>query len=649
MYVTVQLLNGFTKKLIYKVPSDWPNQLLGMLVEVPLQKRLELAIIVSCDDQMPNVSFAIREAHSLVVLPQDDYYRTYVEQLAAYSGVELLHFYQRLLSFLKTKELEEHVPAVQASSIEHQILTDEQQAIVDYITPAIHQGYYQPTVIHGVTGGGKTEVYKKLIMQAYAINKSALLLLPEVSLAIRFTALLREQLPNIAIFGFHSSSGVKEKRALWQALLEGEPMLIIGVHLPILLPVPRLGLIIIDEEHEVNYQEKKYPKINTKEAAILRAHVTRIPIVLGSATPSLSSLYNVEQRGWRLFAITKRFSGNFPLIQHVLLTKDKRKNFWISKELERAIGICIAKREQAIIFLNRRGYSFFVQCKECAGIITCSACSVSLTLHQDSTLRCHYCGFFQMSPDHCPECRAPEKALIKKGIGTQQVVTVLEKMFPTVRIARADIDSTVNKKKWQATVEGMYKGEIDILVGTQTITKGYHFPRVTLVGVIWADSNLGFPSYNAAEVTLQQLVQVAGRAGRTQDSSLVIVQSLLAHPIFNFLEEQKYKDFYTYEIAYRKQLGYPPYTRFSEFEIRDHDEEKVEQIAHACNEYIRKQNDITLQVLGPSRPPVHKINHEHIRKMYIKSPSAQQVCQLYKKLQKLIEPARILFTQNPLQ
>ena len=381
-------------------------------------------------------------------------------------------------------------------------------------------------------------------------KKSSLLLLPEVSLAAQFARLLKGQLPsNIPLYSFHSATSVKEKKELWQKLLHNQPVVIVGVHMPLLLPLPHLGLIIIDEEHEVGFQEKKHPKIHTKEAAFLRAQISSIPIIAGSATPSITSLYNVEHKGWHYFELKKRFAGDFPKITVVKLTEQKgRKNFWISAELDAALAQQLAKKEQTIVFLNRRGYSFFMQCKECGFIPHCVQCSVSLTLHnkahQDAQsasikgdpsnshstanrsgnsragaahlltnrstvdcLLCHYCAYTSPVPQSCSSCKAGASSLLKKGIGTQQVVTVLEKLFPQARIARADLDSTLNKKKWIQTIKDFEAGAIDILVGTQTITKGYHFPRVTLVGILWADINLSLPFYNAAEVTLQQLIR----------------------------------------------------------------------------------------------------------------------------------------------
>ena len=519
MYIQVKLLKGFQKPLTYKVPNDWEKQnLVGKIVRVPIRNREASALVLNQFAQLKTKEkFEIRAATAIEKLPQDVNYNTFISKLANYHQIQKLHFLQRVRTFLeqadkairKTKTQEENKKELKEIK-----LTKEQQQVTNFLKEKITQQIYQPTVLHGVTGSGKTEVYKKLIMHAIAQNKSALLLLPEVTLAIQFEKIMREQLTqDIEIFSFHSATTVKNKKIAWQKLVNEMPILIIGVHIPMLLPIANLGFIIIDEEHETGYQEKKHPKINTKDAAIMRAHTNGIPILLGSATPSLASLYNVKKNNWKFFQLKKRFSGNFPVVKTVYLSDKKiRRNFWISQQLEDAISNTLAKREQVIIFLNRRGFSFFVQCKDCSFIFTCPNCSVSLTLHKGGTLTCHYCEYAIEQPKCCPECN--KKEFLKKGIGTQQVVTILEKIFPYARIGRADLDTTTKKKLWQETMEDFEAGCIDILVGTQTISKGFHFPRVTLVGVLWADLNLHFPVFNATETTLQQLIQVAGRAGR---------------------------------------------------------------------------------------------------------------------------------------
>ena len=656
MYINVKLLNGFSRHLTYKIPPSWiTTDLIGSIVTVPLQKRTELAFVTDMMPELPAAAqtFNIREIIAQEKIPGDMPYAQFINKLSEHYIVEPLLFYQRLQQFLNQKEHTTEFAEQAKNGTVLPALTAEQTACLAKITPMINEQKYNALLLHGVTGSGKTEIYKHAIMQAQALNKTVLFLVPEVSLAVQFTALFRQALPSCTVFGFHSATSVADKKELWRQLMYQKPIVIVGVHLPLLLPIANLGLIIIDEEHDVGYQEKKHPKINTKEAALLRAHSNQIPVLLGSATPSLQSLHNVANKKWQVTHLTQRFAGAFPKTKVVYLTRgEQRTNFWISRELEHAIKDRLAKKEQIIIFLNRRGYSFFVQCAACGFVCECPSCSVSLTLHEDHSLRCHYCSYKTAQPERCSACKPKKPTFIKKGIGTQQVVTILQAMFPQATIARADLDSTVNKKKWQQTVAQFHDRTLDILVGTQTITKGYHFPGVTLVGVLWADINLNMPFYNAAETTLQQLIQVAGRAGRQAPESLVIVQSMIEHPIFNYLDEQRYTKFYEHEIANRQLVNYPPCSRFAEIELRHTDEKILEHESTTCAKIIadfQQQHGLELTVLGPAQPPVHKIKNIFSRKIYLKSSHYATLQKIYREVLAHELAVQTFFTLNPLQ
>ncbi len=654
MYITVRLLNGFKEPLTYKVPDDWPTQdLEGSLIKVPLQKRYEFAFVEKSFAKLDGpVSYTIRSATEKDLIPTDPYFLPFLKKLSSYYALNTISFLKRLKQFLKEKE--RITPSVSQVGQPYETiitLTKEQQTIVNTIAPEIRQGNYYPALLHGVTGSGKTEIYKELILHAWKEGKGALLLFPEVSLSVQFARLLQQQLPHsVDLFSFHSATSVKEKRALWHHLMANKPAVILGVHLPMLLPLPHLGLIIIDEEHDTGYQEKRHPKVNTKEAAFLRAQCSSIPVIAGSATPSISSLYNVQHKGWHLFELKKRFSGAFPTVSVVKLTNKKpRRHFFISTELEEALKEQLAKKEQTIIFLNRRGYSFFIQCKSCGFVPHCTDCDVSLTLHANERLRCHYCSYETSLLTSCTTCE--KTTFLKKGIGTQQVVTILEKLFPHARVARADLDTTINKKKWTETLQAFEAGNIDILVGTQTITKGYHFPLVTLVGILWADINVSIPMYNAAEVTLQQLVQVAGRAGRQSSDSKVIVQTMIDHPLFHYVNEQDYLNFYEQEIEKRSQVQYPPCNRFAEIEVKYKDEPTVikdaERFAQALRQAAaRKSKELT--ILGPSQPPVSKIKKIFSRKIYIKADTMGAIIDVYSSLSHKGFKSSFYFTPNPL-
>ncbi len=659
MFINVRLLNGFKDNLLYSVPSDWLEKpVIGSIVHVPVRARMAQAIVMHVYAEKPNVAFAVRAAHALETFPADSTYFIFIEQLAQYYQLESLYFLKRIRQFLHQNEKEVatissgYAQKKNTSDKAQVCLTDEQQKVSDFLFPHIQNATYTPTVLHGVTGSGKTEVYKRIIEHAIQCGKSVLLLLPEVTLAVAFAHRLRKELPTtISLYSFHSASTAKEKKLLWQSVLMSQPIVIIGVHLPIFLPMTNLGLIIVDEEHEVGYQEKKHPKINSKEAAIWRAQLYNIPIVLGSATPSIQTLHNVKTKGWHFFQLKKRFGGSFPVVKTVLLSdKKQRKNFWISDMLYAAITDRIAKKEQTIIFLNRRGYSFFVQCKPCSFIFSCPTCSVSLTLHDNGMLTCHYCAYILQQPRTCPQCKVDESEFLKKGIGTQQVVTILQKMFPHASIARADMDTTSKKKQWQDTIDRMYVGDIDILIGTQTITKGYDFPKVTLVGILWADLNLNFPIFNAAETALQQLIQVAGRAGRQCADSLVIVQSMQNHEIFAYLNEIDYLSYFADALESRAVVGYPPCKRLVEIELKYGCETTIEREAQMFVHdlwQMRAQKALDIQILGPAKPPVHMIKNVHSRKIYLKGDTMNHIVALFQTINTKRYLCSIFFTPNP--
>lgn len=632
------MIKGWKESLWYSVPERLSTHVtVGTIVQVPLQTRLTYAMVTEVAATLPyEVTFNIRELSDVALLPPDGRFDAFLKKIADFYFMQPVRLYRRLLGFLE--EAQEDIATVSAPHdeviLKTSSLTDEQQCAVDAIMPAVLQPVFKPILLQGVTGSGKTEVYKRLIETTIKQGRTVLFMLPEVSLCARFEHILRHQLSaDIAIFRFDSGTTVKHRRALWNYLSTSNPCLILGVHLPVLLPISNLGLIIVDEEHEDSFVEKRHPRLHSREIAVWRAQEYGVPIVLGSATPSLASLYRVQTKGWMHLKLTKRFVGTLPPVNVVSLKKDKRRpQFWLTPRLECAIEERLARREQVIIFLNRRGHSFFVQCGICGEIFECRNCSVSLTLHQGgyadldgggverAVLNCHYCNFSQPLPTACPHCQAPDKKFIKKGIGTQRLVSLLQERFPLAKIARVDKSVGVATS---GIFESFYRGEIDILVGTQTVTKGYHFPRVTLVGVIWGDLDLNFPSYDARESALQQLIQVAGRAGRSAlPGAEVIIQTLADNPVFLFVCEDRYPEFCQQELAVRKEMLYPPCGRLMQIELFDRDATIIDAEARQLVADLEASNqDQRVIILGPGKPMIHRIKNVEIRQILLKSSS----------------------------
>jgi primosomal protein N' (replication factor Y) (superfamily II helicase) len=647
MFIKISLLKGFSKPLTYKAPDSSVN-LIGKIVKVPIRNSISIGIVEAAFEHRPNVSYEIKEILEVETFPEDPHYINFINQLAEYYQVNHVQLIKRIRGFILKPGKKEFVQKKEVSKITNVTLTEEQQNVCTFLSAALDNKKFTPTLLHGVTSSGKTEVYKKLITKAISQNKSVILLLPEVTLALQFENILRKALPEIEILGFHSSAATSEKNTIWKNMLAAKPTLIVGVHLPVLLPIPNLGLIIVDEEHESGYQEKKHPKTNSKEAALLKARQHQIPILLGSATPSISSMHSVKKHGWHFFQIKKRFAGQFPKVEIVKLKDHKqRKNFWISQKLEDEIRDRLAKKEQTILFLNRRGYCFFVQCKHCGFVFNCKNCAVSLTLHSNNWMYCHYCNLSAQLVNECPDCKKFDPFL-RKGVGTQQMVTILQKIFPAARIARGDMDTSTKKIEWKKTIEMFSAGELDVLIGTQTITKGYHFPNVTLVGILWADINLNMPFYNKSETTLQQLIQVAGRAGRQSEESKVIVQTIREHKIFNYINEVDYLKFYSHELEARELCMYPPFGRLSIIEVKHKDDARVDAETHQIFALLMKYKTKNVMLLGPTEPLVNKVKNWHTKQIYIKAASFQETCNLYKLIDKNKFKSAIFFTPNPL-
>ncbi len=652
MLIQVKLLRYASKFFTYRVPVDLQKEIAqGKLIQVPLKNKIVPAVVDSIDLSGADYPFLIKSIIAVYPFPEDRTYPLFLQQVGEYAQTDPHYFLRRIQQFLSEKEYSnELITKTYATDFDQTELSAEQKLVCDQIIPVVQQQKYETFLLHGVTGSGKTEIYKNIIKVALAQGQSVMVMLPEVSLALQFESIFAAYFENIAVFSFHSATSVLQKKKLWNGLLLKQPMIIVGVHLPVLLPVANLGLIIVDEEHDAGYQEKKHPKLHSRDMAILKASMYKIPIVLGSATPSVQSLYNLFRLGWKKLSLTKRFSGNFPTIKLVCMKENKkRKNFWITDELFQAILSRLEKKEQTIIFLNRRGYSFFVQCT-CGFIFSCHQCSVSLTLHADQSLNCHYCGHKEYVAKSCSDCGQSADQFLKKGIGTQQVVSILQKLFPSARIERADMDTTVKKRSWANTVQQMEAGEIDILVGTQSITKGYHFAGVTLVGVLWADLNLHFPVYNASEVCLQQLIQVAGRAGRQTAESLVIIQAFDMHPIFEFLNETEYLKFYDYEIEKRIEVGYPPYKHLAEIELKGNDQDRVLQEALLIKSLLEAcltKQQFQIQLLGPIQSMVYKVKSVYTQKIYLKSMSRNQMMYLFSQISQDDFFSSIYFTLDP--
>ncbi|KXU16733.1 Helicase PriA [Streptococcus oralis] len=475
-----------------------------------------------------------------------------------------------------------------------------------------------PFLLQGITGSGKTEVYLQIIQGALEKGKTAILLVPEISLTPqmteRFIARFGEQ---VAIL--HSGLSHGEKYDEWRKVERGEAQVVVGARSAIFAPLKDLGVIIIDEEHEASYKQDSNPRYHARDVALLRARYNQAALVLGSATPSLETRARAGKGVYQQLLLTQRANplATIPEVQ-VIDFRDyigQNETSTFTPPLLEAIQDRLEKKEQVVLMLNRRGYSSFVMCRECGTVDTCPNCDISLTLHMDSkTMNCHYCGFSKSIPKQCPNCQS--RSIRYYGTGTQKAYDELAELFPDAKILRMDVDTTRKKGSHQTLLDQFGRGEADILLGTQMIAKGLDFPNVTLVGVLNADTALNLPDFRSSERTFQLLTQVAGRAGRAEKSGQVLIQSYNPqHYAIQFAKAQDYEGFYAYEMAIRRKLGYPPYYFTIGITLSHKKEEEVQRRAYQVMEILRSGLSDASQILGPTPKPIartHNLYHYQI-------------------------------------
>jgi primosomal protein N' (replication factor Y) len=470
--------------------------------------------------------------------------------------------------------------------------------------PKLEDGKSQPTsshspastfLLHGVTGSGKTEVYLQAIAHALERGQGAIVLVPEISLTPqtveRFKARFSSGKLQTLVAVLHSHLSAGERHDEWHKIRQGRARIVIGARSAIFAPVEPLGLVIVDEEHEHTYKQEEAPRYHARDVAIVRGQMEGAVIVLGSATPSLESYHNCKKGKYALLELPERVDDQkMPLVRVVDMRQAARKEkgtLIFSPQLKEAITKRLEKGEQTILFLNRRGYSSSLQCEKCGHVCECPNCSLSLTYHRpENLLRCHLCGYNERVPAVCPNEKCKNPAIRYSGLGTQKVEDVLGKLFPKARIKRMDADVMKRKDDYRKVLGDFRTGKIDILIGTQMIAKGLHFPNVTLVGIIYADLALNMPDFRAGERTFQLLTQVAGRAGRGDVEGEVFVQAFAPfHPAIQYARRHDFVGFYEQELEFREQLKYPPTARVALLTLKGRNEQKVQ----LATEHVRKE------------------------------------------------------------
>ena len=521
-------------------------------------------------------------------------------------------------------------------------LNKKQEKCYQKLKHSIEEAVFRPYLLHGVTGSGKTEIYLRCIQRVLDLNKSAVMVVPEISLTPQTVERFRQRFGNqVAVL--HSGLTQKERFTEWKKIRDEKVSIAVGARSAIFAPFKRLGIIVIDEEHDTSYKQDSCPRYHARDSAMIRAQKQKAVVLLGSATPSLESIKNVEWGKYHYLSLEKRVHNRLlPIVKVVNMRQemDFKKNFSIfSMSLKKAILERVERGEQTFLFLNRRGTANYVFCRECSFTFECPHCSVTLTFHgKKNALLCHYCNFFIRKPESCADCGG---AVIRfSGFGTQKLEDETKKLFPQARIARLDRDTVKGRESFETVHQKMNLGEIDILIGTQMITKGHDFPNVTLVGVVYADLSLHIPDFRSAERSFQLLTQVAGRAGRGRVPGLVIIQSFSPdHYVFEFVKEHDFRGFSEKELAVRKKLKYPPFTRMVAMEIESDRERAGEVLANNIQQALARilKGTKGIEVLGPARAALYQINNRFRRHLILRSCDHRQLHSVLRRLYEIPE------------
>ncbi len=517
-------------------------------------------------------------------------------------------------------------------------LNEEQKAVLDRVFESarrVEQGEKtKPILLHGVTGSGKTEVYLQAIQKTVEAGRGAIVLVPEIALtpqtADRFKRRFAGIKDQVAIL--HSNLSEGERHDEWRKVLDQKARIVIGARSAIFSPVKHLGLIVVDEEHESSYKQDTAPRYQARDIAVVRGQLEGCPVLLGSATPSLESWNNVASGKYELGTMRLRVDDRkLPLIRVIDMRNEGRKSqsgpTILSTRLRNAVEERLARGEQAILFLNRRGFARNILCPECGYVANCRHCSTTMTVHRkEDRLICHICGFSQLPPSRCPECSS--RSIVNAGYGTERVEEILRQVFSGAKISRVDTDTMRRKGQLRETLNGFRAKKIDILLGTQMIAKGLHFPNVTLVGILNADVGLYIPDFRAGERTFQLLTQVAGRAGRGELEGEVVVQTHTPHhPSIQFARHHDFEGFAEYELAMRRQFGHPPFSHLALITSRSVHLERAEFSLKTLHTRLKQNLPAEITLTDPLPSPLVKSHDQWRFQIVLKSTGARRLAQ----------------------
>jgi primosomal protein N' (replication factor Y) len=513
-------------------------------------------------------------------------------------------------------------------------LNAEQESALKAIRARCELGEFGVLLLHGVTGSGKTEVYMRAVQETLARGKTVIILVPEIALTLwigrQCRAWFGARFEGVAVL--HSALSDVERAHEWWRVRHGEARVVVGTRSAVFAPLENVGLIIVDEEQENSYKQEETPRYHGRDVAIVRAKMEGAVAVLGSATPSLETYYHARNGKYELLTLASRVENrSLASVEIVDLREDFKQTHQtspISAALHAGIQECLAQKTQALVLINRRGYAWSALCRSCGASLQCENCSISMTYHKHrNRMECHYCGSIQAVPKQCAKCES--KYVYFFGEGSEHLEERLRKEFPCARIARLDRDTARTKRQYQETLGAFAGGALDILVGTQMLAKGHDFQRVTLVGVVSADSSLSLPDFRAAERTFQLLTQVAGRAGRGELPGRVLIQTYYPdHYAVQDAVRQDYDSFFERELHFRRLMAYPPFTSLANVIVRDTSLEKAIRFSRQLSEYFAPHDGKGARILGPATAPLARLKKEHRFQFLLKSPKRSVLTKL---------------------
>lgn len=611
----------------------------GQWVQVPLKNKKAFGVVLGEQSSSFETNFEIKSVYEQVdSLPiHHEAFLRWLEWMADYYLYPVgLVVESSRPPLEKTEKVRKSKRAPVVPELEHETppnLTVEQQTVINSLSS--HSGF-STHLIHGVTGSGKTEIYLRMIEKTLSEGKTALVLVPEISLTPQLIHRFAKRFGD-KIAALHSQLTDREKTNQWWDIVEGKKQVLIGARSALFCPQKNLGLVIVDEEHEPSYKQDDKLKYHARDSAVMLGHFHNCPVMLGSATPSLESWYNSQNGKYHLHQLKSRVHTNLlPEVQVIdmKLAKERAEQensilpSWLSIELHEKIQNTLREGYQVALFLNRRGMAHVVMCNTCGFSAECPNCDIHLTLHGRSHLVCHYCDYHENYKAKCPKCADGELSPI--GLGTEKLETDLQRILPDKKILRADRDEIQNREDLENFITEMEKGEVDILVGTQMIAKGLDFPRLKLVGLVLADIGFNLPDFRSTERNFQLIVQMSGRPGRSEElknkKSEVFIQTFNPqHESLTYAVRHDYEGFAANELIHRKALLYPPHGSLVSFRVQSSEHSKAYHLAHQLGNRARQlqsQRDPykSLEVLGPAEAPLSKLKGQHRYYLLVKAP-----------------------------